>query len=149
EGLRLNQAAASLTSVRVPTALERQLNFSETPGGIFDPATLSGGVRQAFAGSTIPSSRVNPLALAAMLALPLPNAPGNLFVNQSELLRQPTDNYSVRIDTNLGSPHHVFGRFSTAAEDAHIPDVVPRRSTINNGRPRNAVIGATSVVSAR
>src|SRR5262249_57844547 len=48
-----------------------------------------------------------------------------------------------------GRPDDGFGRFPTAAEDAHIPDVVPRRSTINNGRPRNAVIGATSVVSAR
>ncbi len=37
EGLRLRQAGAGLTTVTVPTALQRSGDFSGTKGGIFDP----------------------------------------------------------------------------------------------------------------
>nr|MBA3270714.1 hypothetical protein [Acidobacteriota bacterium] len=40
EHLRRREGAASLTTVSVPTALEREGDFSESPGGgIFDPGT--------------------------------------------------------------------------------------------------------------
>ena len=50
EGLRLRQAGAGLTTVTVPTALQRSGDFSATKGGIFDPDTLQNGVRTAFPG---------------------------------------------------------------------------------------------------
>ena len=47
EGLRIRQAAPGLTSVLVPSAEQRQGDFSQsTPAGIYDPLTLANGVRE-------------------------------------------------------------------------------------------------------
>ena len=46
EGLRLRQAGAGLTTVTVPTALQRSGDFSATKGGIFDPDTLQNGLSE-------------------------------------------------------------------------------------------------------
>ena len=56
EGLRLRQAGAGLTTVTVPTALQRSGDFSATKGGIFDPDTLQNGVRTAFPNNKIPTA---------------------------------------------------------------------------------------------
>src|SRR4029077_897851 len=71
EGLRLRQAGAGLTTVTVPTALQRSGDLRATKGGIFDPDTLQNGVRSPFPQNVIPTQRINPLALAAAKALPL------------------------------------------------------------------------------
>ena len=144
EGLRLRQAGAGLTTVTVPSALQRKGDFSLTKGGIFDPDTLQSGVRQPFPGNQIPTQRINPVALAAMNALPLPNAPGtSLFVNSNGLLRQNNDNYSGRVDYLVTPRLTLFGRYSLADEDAIIPQTVTGRDNINNVRPQNAAAGAT------
>ena len=62
EGLKLRQAGAGLTTVAVPTSLQRNGDFSATKGGIFDPDTLQNGVRQPFPSNQIPSQRIDPLA---------------------------------------------------------------------------------------
>ncbi|MDQ3665878.1 MAG: TonB-dependent receptor [Acidobacteriota bacterium] len=149
ESLRLRQAAAGLTTVTVPTALERQGDFSATSGGIFDPATTQNGVRHQFLGNRIPVNRINPVALTAIQALPLPNVPGtSLYVNESGVLRQDNDNYSARVDFNVTPNNTFFGRYSIAEEDATIPEPVPGRDNVNNGRPQNVVLALTSVVSS-
>jgi hypothetical protein len=98
EGLRLHQAGAGLTTVTVPTALQRGGNFSATKGGIFDPDTLQNGVRTPFPSNIIPTQRINPLALAAVNALPLPTVGASSFVNSNGLLNQGNNNYSGRVD---------------------------------------------------
>ena len=70
----------------VPTALERAGNFSQTrtadgrPVTIFDPTTTRsvGGqfVRDPFPGNIIPANRIDPVALAILQRVPLPNAAG-------------------------------------------------------------------------
>jgi hypothetical protein len=148
EGLRVRQAAAGLTTVAVPTVLQRAGNFSATRGGIFDPDTLSGGVRQQFPNNVIPASRINPLTLAAMNAIPVANVPGstNQFVNASGVLAQNNDNYSGRIDFVATRSLNLFGRYSMANEKADIPSAVTGRDNINDVRPQNAVIGATTLL---
>ncbi len=144
EGLRIRQAGAGLTTVSVPSALKRAGDFSETPGGIFDPATLSGGVRQPFPENRIPADRLNGMTVAAANALPLPNMPGtSLFVNSSGVLVQQNENYSGRIDYNAGRNVSTFGRFSIANEKAMIPATVTGRDGINKVRPQNSVAGVT------
>ena len=112
EGLRVRQAAASLTTTAVPTALQRQGNFTQTKGGIFDPDTLANGVRQQFPGNIIPSSRINPLAFAAMNAMPLPsNVVAGTFVNAAEVLQQNNDSYQGRVDYTVNAKWNVFARY--------------------------------------
>jgi len=146
DGLRLRQAGAGLTTVTVPTALQRSGDFSATKGGIFDPDTLQSGVRQPFPLNKIPTTRLNPLALTAMNAMPLPNLGSSLFVNANGLLKQNNDNYSGRVDYVLTSSMTLFGRYSFANEDAIIPATVSGRDNINNVRPQNAVFGTTKTI---
>ena len=72
EGLQVKQAGGGLTTVPVPSALQRLGDFSQTKGGIFDPDTLANGVRTQFPGNKIPANRINAQALAALKAMPLP-----------------------------------------------------------------------------
>jgi len=147
EGLRLRQAGAGLTTVTVPTALQRSGDFSKTKGGIYDPDSLQNGVRQRFPMDQIPAYRINALALAAANALPAPNIAGtSLFVNSNGLLRQTNDNYSGRVDYLVAHNMTLFGRYSIADEDAGIPAPVTGRDNINNVRPQNMAVGLTTTI---
>lgn len=147
EGLQLRQAGAALTSVTVPSLLQRQGIFSATPGGIYDPDTLQNGVRQRFANDAIPLNRIDPVALAGIRALPLPNVPGSsLFVNSNGITRQDNENYSGRLDYLVRQNLTLFGRYSLANEHATIPAAVPDRDQIARIRPQSAVLGATSLL---
>ena len=142
EGLHVRQAAASLTTTPVPTALQRQGNSTLTKGGIFDPTTLANGVRSPFPGNIIPPTRINPEASAAMNAMPLPSDPvAGTFVNYAEVLQQNNGNYQGRVDYVLNSKWTLFSRYSIEDENAVIPGVVPGRETANPDRSQNAVIG--------
>lgn len=144
EGLRSQQAAAGLTTVTVPTQRQRAGDFRDTAAGIYDPATLSAGVRQQFPENAIPQSRLNPLARAAISALPLPNVDGtSLLVNSAELLRQTNENWTARMDCMLASRGFFFGRFSLANEAAKIPDVLPTRTNFSAAGPQNGVVAST------
>ncbi len=149
EQLRRREAASNLTTVTVPTALERTGNFSQSPGGgIFDPSTGTTN-RQPFANNTIPANRIDPTALAAMLALPLPNQGERSYVNTSELTQQDNYNYSVRVDVNAGPGQSIFARVSTADENAVIPEPVPGRLNVSDGQPISAAAGWTRVIGAQ
>lgn len=146
EGLRIRQAGAGLTTVAVPTMPQRAGDFSQTAGGIYDPDTLAGGVRQPFPGFRIPSSRINAQTSAAQNAMPAPNVGAAQYVNASGILMQDADNYSIRMDLNATDRVSVFGRYSIWNEENVIPDVVPERERLGDSRPRNAVIGSTQVL---
>src|SRR5260370_9675982 len=63
----------SASVAAVPTLAERDGNFSALSSVIYDPATLSGGKKQPFAGNIIPKSSIDPVALASLAYFPLPN----------------------------------------------------------------------------
>src|SRR5207253_348815 len=116
--------------------------------GIFDPDSLSNGVRQPFANSRIPLTRMNALSRAAVGALPLPTNPvTNLFENSSGILSQNNGNYSGRLDYTAWSNWTLFGRYSLSDEDATIPATVTGRDTVNVARSQNAVLGSTLVLT--
>ncbi|HXG90348.1 MAG TPA: TonB-dependent receptor [Vicinamibacterales bacterium] len=149
EQLRRREGAASLTTVTVPTALERDGDFSQSPGGgVFDPGSSSNN-RTQFPGNVIPRDRLQPLALAALRALPLPNSGARGYVNTEGVLSQDIYNYSLRFDLNLAQGNRLFGRFSTADENAIVPEVVPGRDNLAEATPRNVVLGWTSVLGSR
>jgi hypothetical protein len=151
EGLRNRQAAANLTTVAVPSALQRTGNFSEELPGvvIYDPnSTIVNGSRTPFNGNTIPQARINPAVSAAMNALPLPSLPGNFFINTSDVLRQNNDNYSGRVDYTISDRLRLFGRYSGAKEDAANPATLPNRASLDNAVPRNVAVGFSQILSA-
>jgi hypothetical protein len=148
EQLRRREAAAGLTTVTVPTELERMGNFSQSAGGgIFDPASGATN-RTQFLNNTIPTSRLEPIALAAIRALPLPNTGERGYVNTSELTEQDIYNYSLRLDYNAGPGNTIFVRGSMADENAVIPEAVPGRLNVSNGRPTSVAAGWTKVIGS-
>jgi hypothetical protein len=151
EFLRLRQAGVGITTVVVPTALEKQGNFSATPAAQlpYDPDTLSGGVRSLFPGNVIPANRLNPVTRAALAAMPDANIGANRYVNGNAVLQQNVANGSGRIDWVMTSKTNVLGRYSLSREDSVIPDVVPNRDRLGDVRPQNFALGVTTVLSAR
>jgi hypothetical protein len=113
----------------VPTQLERQGNFSQSrigtyttcPTGqttcarpIFDPFTSTGtnGVRTAFAGNIIPTTRFDPTAVKLLAEMPLPNLPGS-DLNWQGVKTENVDywNLSNRVDWNINERLKTFVRF--------------------------------------
>ena len=139
EQLRRREGAASLTTVTVPTAFERQGDFSQSPGGIFDPLT-SNTSRTAFPNGRIPGDRINPLALAALQALPLPNTGTRGYVNSDEILEQDIYNYSLRLDVNLAPGNSAFAAQVDAQQRPGRGGLLDRADA--RGRRRPALRGA-------
>src|SRR5271157_6389214 len=150
ESLRVRQAAANLTTISVPDALQRQGNFSEEikTTVIYDPTSpVVSGARTPFSGNIIPQNRIDPSVSAAMNLLPLPNLPGGLYINSTDVLRQDNGNYSGRLDYQITDNLKLFTRISGAAENASIPVALPNRANLDNAAPRNVAAGLTDVVS--
>ncbi len=148
ERLTLRQAGVGLTTVAVPTDIERKGDFSRSPGTFFDPDTLNAGVRTPFPGNVIPSTRLNPLTQAALNAMPLPNSGGNNYVNSNGIIRQDGHNASGRVDFNLSTVSTIFGRYSIADENSTTPDVVTDRDRLGFVRPQNIALGWNRVLGS-
>jgi hypothetical protein len=148
ERLTLQQAAAGLTTVTVPTALERQGDFSGSKAAIYDALTSP---RTPFPGNRIPQARLNPIALLAINAVPAANVPGstNKYVNDHEVQTQDSHNYSLRMDYVATSSVTMFGRYAGSREDDSSPGLVPGRAALGSALPQHAVFGTTWVVNSR
>ena len=94
-------------------------------------------------------TRLNPLSLIAIDAAPVANVPGstNEYVNGDEVLKQDSNNYSIRMDYVLNQAVTLFGRYSGDRENDVTPGSTARYSAIGYAQPQNAVFGATAVVS--
>jgi outer membrane receptor protein involved in Fe transport len=124
EGLR--QRSFSSTLLSVPTAAERQADFSQTLTStgqmvtIFDPFSLGAGgaqVRTPFAENRIPNAMIDPVAARVLGYFPEPNTPGLPFTNKNNFYKSGspqlnTDNYDVRIDHNFTDTQRFFARYS-------------------------------------
>ena len=119
--------------VTVPTALERQGDFSQShnPDGtlrtIYNPYSTTiapdGTItRAAFPGNKIPSNLIDPLSAKFMAAFWDPNNPGDNASGVNNFKKGYTDaynylNFSDRVDYNVSDKWHVsghFGRYSTS-----------------------------------
>lgn len=117
EGLRRTKGVSR--AITVPTMLQRQGNFSETPNVVVrNPFT---GVP--FPGNVIPAENLDPVGHASLLALfPEPNLPGvrqNLQTTANG--RNTSDKYSLRVDYNMSNSDMFFGRYSEQVADNIIP----------------------------
>ncbi len=101
----------------VPTLLQRQGIFTEAIGGrvplVYDPAT-GGTSRAMFPGNVIPSSSMDPIAVALMQRYPLPTSSGtanNYRRTADEIDDQ--DQWDVRIDHHFPTNRdQMFGRLT-------------------------------------
>jgi len=125
EGLRQQTPTTLLTTV--PTALQRQGDFSQTfnqNGSLaviynpFSTQLVNGSYsRQPFAGNAIPTNMLDPVALKLLSYYPNPNVPGNGVTganNYAGTAGLPTDSdqYTVRVDHNISDTQHFFARWS-------------------------------------
>lgn len=108
----------------VPTALERNGNFSQTTTSsgqlinIYDPNTTQPDpnnpgsyIRDAFPGNQIPLSRISPFAQKALSYLPVPNR--NTLVQNYTLQNNElhnTRNIFYRVDQNFGTRNRLYFR---------------------------------------
>jgi hypothetical protein len=149
EGLR--QGSPSTTISSLPTAAQRQGNFSQTFASngalitIYDPSTLvtlpAGGYqRTAFANNTIPSSEINPVAAATVPYYPAPDLPGNAVTGANNYIYASSatitvNKYDFRSDVNISNKTKMFARFSREKDARVSPG--PEPDPIGGGRVVN------------
>jgi hypothetical protein len=107
-GESYRQKEAASTELAVPTALEREGNFSQsfTKSGalqlMYDPAPTG---RVQFPGNIIPTSMLNPVGLALASYYPLPNAPtpyyGAANYNTTAIIYDRADQVDTKLDQEI------------------------------------------------
>ena len=112
---------------RMPTALERQGDFSQTFDAngklmfIKDPnssgaCSVTAGGPGCFSGNLIPANRIDPNALALVKMMPLPNttsANNSYNFQRQETSTNPRFNNLVRLDAHPSGNNSVWGTFRT------------------------------------
>jgi hypothetical protein len=103
----------------VPTAAERQGNFSGLTGPNGDPVPLI----NEFAGQPfsyngvagqIPPSLLNPIALKAAALIPLPNIGPSLY-SSTQMLTNNYDQGGFRLDHYFGNSDQIFARYAASS----------------------------------
>jgi len=125
EGLR--ESAFSSRTLTVPTALERQGDFSQTFAAngqlvrIFNPFTTrpsgTAFIRDPFPDNKIPRDLWDPVAMNVLRYYPMPNQPGDPVTGRNNYVATGTadlntNNADGRIDRNFGSSTRTFVRYS-------------------------------------
>lgn len=129
EGVR-RRTSASSTVIDIPPPAFRTGDFSAYPYPIYDPSKRvfnSRGlvVSTPFAGNRIPTSQLNPGALATLALLPQPNIgrPGAQASNYLFTGSQPfnSDQFDVRGDHQISPKDSLFARVSRALQTSTSP----------------------------
>jgi len=117
----------------VPTQALRDGNFSGLGVNIYDPLTrVNTGTAQApvytgtqFTGNIIPASRISPVAKAILTYYSLPKQPGLIGNIQDSRLAEttkPYNNFTFRVDQNIGEKDRFFVRGSWYDRVSHYND---------------------------
>lgn len=137
----------------VPTLLQRQGIFTEPIGGrvvpIYDPATTgvspsdSSLTRDQFSNNTIPTNRIDPVALRLLNRYPLPTSSGTVN-NYSRAGNEPgvQNQFDGRVDHRISDRDVVFGRYSYARD--HSSPVTPLPD--GSGAIATGAVGPTKVL---
>lgn len=100
----------------VPTADQRQGDFSAFNTVIYDPATGSpdGSGRTPFPGNVIPLNRQSQLIRRIVADIPPPNVPGQVASNffNSDTQAMNRDNFDTKINWNRSQNHQIWGKWS-------------------------------------
>ena len=111
------RTTANLT-LTMPTALERQGDFSQSPAVIYDPLTTRSDparpgqfIRDPFPGNIIPANRINPVARNLVNLLPLPTA-GRSVARSSLPIADLTNQTTVKVDHRVSARQTLSGIFA-------------------------------------
>ena len=99
----------------VPTADQREGDFSAYPVTIYDPlSSTNPRERQPFAGNRIPIDRQSLVIRRIQATLPMPNQPGRTLENLAVLGNNTfdRDNYDAKVNWNPRPQHTTFGKYS-------------------------------------
>jgi hypothetical protein len=105
---------------RVPTALERNGDFSQTVNAdgtrpvIYMPGTQFSGSPVLVPGNVIPANLINPYGKAIMNMFPLPNNPSDINNNYILQYQRSNPRYSnvAKVDWNISDATHTYVRYS-------------------------------------
>jgi hypothetical protein len=103
------------TVLTVPTLAERRGDFTATGSLIYDPTSLAGGKKQPYPGNTIPQSSLDPVAVASLAFIPLPNRTptagnaSNFGANSHSTLRR--DILVGKLDHSISSKDQLTARY--------------------------------------
>lgn len=168
EGFRLSNGISQVETV--PTAAERAGDFSKSGTTIYNPASAHANpnfdptkpaspsnpkiIRDAFTGDVIPTAMLNPVALAVLNAIPLPNIGSGLGsgLDSNNYLdlrtnRNSADQGTVRIDRNFGGGDALFARYSFGHENDFTPQNLPGFGAFDNNLAQNLTISYTHILS--
>ncbi len=117
----IDQELRTTPFISVPTERMRRGDFSEVSAQIRNPFT-----REPFAGNQIPTSMLNPTALALLKYYPLPNLSGT--VNNYQGPAQDNDYHDqviARVDQNLGNRIRLSFRYNwMKSDETYSPAVI-------------------------
>lgn len=107
-------APNTVRNIQVPTALERQGNFSQSVDSNGKPVTLiDPNTRLPIKGNVIPASELYAPGLALLNLFPQPNVSGQVGYNYSSQISNAQNRREdlLRIDYNITSNLRIFGHF--------------------------------------
>ncbi|MEX2261184.1 MAG: TonB-dependent receptor [Bryobacteraceae bacterium] len=104
QGTRLRNTPAGLIRF-VPTAEQRQGDFSALPRQLTDPVS-----RQPVPGNIIPASRLNPVSRYFLDFIPLPNGPAGQLTFPGFPVQQTENQFMPKIDY-ITARHQLSGRY--------------------------------------
>jgi hypothetical protein len=155
EGTRQRLGTTNSSTV-LPTALERQGDFSQSRAGgrpitVAPPSsvTASNPIGSPFPGNKIPANLLDPVAVNFTKAfLPLPNAPGNIY---SYNLSVPTNDNQVvtKIDHSFSNANKFSIRYFWDDTFNVQNTVVPAFNSQNNWVTHNGTVNDTHIFTPR
>jgi outer membrane receptor protein involved in Fe transport len=148
QGFRFRRSSQTL--FRVPTEANLAGDLSDEPRQIFDPfstrpdpARPGSYIRDPFPGNQIPASRLDPgMVYYARTTLPAPVNTG--VANRNALdpttFKQSQEEYTARIDQNIGANDFFWYRYSGRLQDTDGSGGRPALANINENRSRNVAM---------
>jgi Carboxypeptidase regulatory-like domain/TonB dependent receptor len=123
-----NDSRPITVRLNVPTAAERQGDFSQSGLAIYNPftSTSNASTRTQFTGNIIPQSLWDPVGVKLLALIPLPNAPGqqlNWQGSKNEITKYW--NLSTRVDWNISEKLKTFfsyGQFKASPKESNPTD---------------------------
>jgi len=155
EGQRQNRALTQTFSV--PTAALRAGDFSGQPA-LCDPMTRTASGCLPFFGNVIPSSRLDPVALAMLATVPVPTSAGgvqNLLAVDQQV--NSMNQFSLRLDHRVTANDSLYGRLTAYRVRDDQPfgtsqlneTLVPGFGRTVTTRSTNVAVGHTHVFGER
>jgi len=153
------RVTSAFGQAQVPTAQEKQGNFSDWPVQLYNPLTgvpNPGGTpavtRTPFPNNQIPSSMFAPQSMNLLPYFPAPNTNCQLpceNYSKDVATRLTMDNFTARIDQNVGERDRLFGQFLFQNELAPQPSLMPLSGLKVDEHSRNAGLQWTHIFSPR